>query len=87
MALTGRAPALLVLGLLAVWLQPTMTTVRIWWLFTLCAIGLDMLLALSPRRLSISRDTVQHAVADKSHLTTASLRRSRRLATFCRRDG
>src|SRR5664279_587349 len=38
-ALTGRAPALLVLGLIAVVLQPTMTTVRIWWLVTACAIG------------------------------------------------
>src|SRR5450631_2585682 len=57
-SLTGRAPALLVLGLFAVVLQPTMTTVRIWWLVTLCAIGLDILLALSPRKLILRRDLV-----------------------------
>jgi uncharacterized protein (DUF58 family) len=57
-ALTGRTPALLLLGLIAVWLQPSMTTVRLWWLVTLCAIGLDLLLALSPRRLVLSRDEV-----------------------------
>src|SRR5664280_2196428 len=47
-ALTGRAPALLLLGLIAVVLQPTMTTVWIWWLITVGALGLDLLLALSP---------------------------------------
>ena len=70
MALTGRAPALLLLGLLAVWLQPTMTTVRIWWLFTLCAIGLDLLLALSPGSLQISRDRVQQVRLGVSGSTT-----------------
>ena len=58
MALTGRAPALLLLGLLAVVIQPTMGVVWIWWLVTLCAVGLDMLLALSPRKLVISRESV-----------------------------
>ena len=92
MALTGRAPALLVLGLFAVWLQPTMTTVRIWWLVTLCAIGLDLLLALSPRKLVISRDRVQQVRLGVSGSTTLWLTnptsrrpsrcRSRRLATF-----
>jgi len=70
MALTGRTPALLLLGLFAVWLQPTMTTVRIWWLFTLCAIGLDLLLALSPRRLEISRDSVEQVRLGASGSTT-----------------
>ena len=70
MALTGRAPALLLLGLLAVWLQPTMTIVRIWWLFTLCAIGLDLLLALSPGSLQISRDRVQQVRLGVSGSTT-----------------
>jgi len=49
-ALTGRAPALLLLGLIAVLVQPTMETVLVWWLVTICAIGLDVLLAVSPRR-------------------------------------
>lgn len=58
MTLTGRAPVLVLLGLVAVFIQPTMNTVRLWWLVAICAIGLDVLLALSPRRLLISRDRV-----------------------------
>jgi uncharacterized protein (DUF58 family) len=69
-SLTGRAPALLVLGLFAVVLQPTMTTVRIWWLVTLCAIGLDLLLALSPRKLVIRRDLVHQVRLGLSGSTT-----------------
>ena len=69
-SLTGRAPALLVLGLFAVVLQPTMTTVRIWWLVTACAIGLDILLALSPRKLVIRRDLVHQVRLGLSGSTT-----------------
>ena len=69
-ALTGRAPGLLVLGLIAVVLQPTMTTVWIWWLITLGAIGLDLLLALSPRQLSISRERVHQVRLGVSGSTT-----------------
>jgi uncharacterized protein (DUF58 family) len=85
-ALTGRAPALLVLGVFAVWLQPTMTTVRVWWLIALCAIGLDLLLALSPRRLVISRDTVQQVRLGVSGSTTLWLANptSRRLRGLVR---
>ena len=86
MALTGRAPALLVLGLVAVWLQPTMTTVRIWWLVTLCAIGLDLLLALSPRKLVIRRDRVHQVRLGVSGSTTLWLTNptSRRLRGIVR---
>ena len=52
------------------WLQPTMTTVRIWWLVTLCAIGLDLLLALSPRKLVLSRDRVHQVRLGVSGSTT-----------------
>src|SRR5450756_2481803 len=69
-ALTGRAPLLLVLGLIAVVLQPTMTTVRIWWLVTACAIGLDLLLALSPRKIVISRERVHQVRLGVSGSTT-----------------
>jgi uncharacterized protein (DUF58 family) len=69
-ALTGRAPALLLLGLVAVVLQPTMTTVRIWWLITLCAIGLDLWLALSPRKLVIGRERVHQVRLGVSGSTT-----------------
>ena len=70
MTLTGRAPALLMLGMIAVVLQPTMTTVGIWWLVTACAIGLDLLLALSPGKLVISRDLVHQVRLGVSGSTT-----------------
>jgi uncharacterized protein (DUF58 family) len=69
-ALTGRAPALLTLGLIAVILQPTMTTVWLWWLVTACAIGFDLLLALSPHRLVISRERVHQVRLGVSGSTT-----------------
>ena len=86
MALTGRAPALLMLGLVAVWLQPTMTTVRIWWLVALCAIGLDLLLALSPRKLVLGRDIVHQVRLGVSGSTTLWLTNptSRRLRGIVR---
>ena len=73
MALTGRAPGLLMLGLVAVVLQPTMTTVWIWWLISACAIGGDLLLALSPRRLVISRERVHQVRLGVSGSTTLRL--------------
>ena len=73
MALTGRAPWLLMLGLVAVVLQPTMTTVWIWWLVSACAIGGDLLLALSPRRLVISREPVHQVRLGVSGSTTLRL--------------
>jgi uncharacterized protein (DUF58 family) len=69
-ALTGRAPALLLLGLIAVVLQPTMATVWIWWLVTACAVWLDVLVALSPGKLVISRDRVHPVRLGVSGSTT-----------------
>jgi len=54
-ALTGRVPLLLLLGIVAVVLAPSGVTVRIWWLVVLGAIGLDLLLAVSPRALQLKR--------------------------------
>jgi uncharacterized protein (DUF58 family) len=70
MALTGRAPALLLLGLIAVVLQPTMTTVRLWWLVTLFAIALDVGLAVSPSKLILGRDRVHQVRLGVSGATT-----------------
>src|SRR5664280_889656 len=61
------------LGLVAVVLQPTMTTVWIWWLISACAIGGDLLLALSPRRLVISRERVHQVRLGVSGSTTLRL--------------
>jgi len=72
-ALTGRAPALLLLGLIAVLVQPTMETVLVWWLVTICAIGLDVLLAVSPRRLVITRQRVAQVRLGVSGSTTLLL--------------
>jgi len=69
-ALTGRAPLLLVLGLVALLFQPTMTTVHIWWLVTLCVIGLDLLFALSPRKIMLRRDAVNQVRLGVSGSTT-----------------
>jgi uncharacterized protein (DUF58 family) len=70
MALTGRSPALLALGLVAVLFRPTMSTVWIWWLVALGAIVLDLLFALSPRKLLISRERVSQVRLGVSGSTT-----------------
>jgi len=70
MALTGRVPALLMLGLIAVVWQPTLSTVLVWWLVTLGALGLDLLLAVSPGKLLLSRDRTQQVRLGASGTTT-----------------
>jgi uncharacterized protein (DUF58 family) len=57
-ALTGRVPLLLLLGLVPVAIAPGPTTVRLWWLASALLVGLDVLLALSPRRVLVSREQV-----------------------------
>ena len=47
-ALTGRVPLLLLLGLVPVVLAPGLRTVRLWWLATLVLVGVDALLAPAP---------------------------------------
>src|SRR3954447_13478561 len=58
MALTGRVPLLLLLGMVPVVLAPGLPTVRLWWLATAVLVGADLLLALSPRRLTVTREPV-----------------------------
>ncbi len=58
MALTGRVPLLLLLGLVPVVLAPGLLTVRLWWVATVVLVGADALLALSPRRLTVTREPV-----------------------------
>jgi uncharacterized protein (DUF58 family) len=58
MALTGRVPLLLLLGLVPVVLAPGLLTVRLWWVATVVLVGADVLLALSPRRLTVVREPV-----------------------------
>ncbi len=56
MTLTTRAAALLLLGLVPVVLRPTGSTVWVWLLVWLVAVGADLLLAASPSRLRLTRD-------------------------------
>ncbi len=56
--LTGRAPALVLLGLLAVLLRPTAGTVWLWLLVVLLLLTLDLALAASPGRVTLARDDV-----------------------------
>ena len=49
MAITGRVPLLLLLGLVAVLLRPEGSTVFLWLLVVLALVGADWLLALSPQ--------------------------------------
>jgi len=56
MTVTGRLPLLVALGGIAVVLDPARRTVLIWLLLCLGLVLLDVLLALSPRRLTIVRE-------------------------------
>jgi uncharacterized protein (DUF58 family) len=56
MTLTYRAVALALLGLVPVALWPQGNTVRWWWVVILVLVGLDVLLACSPRSLTFVRE-------------------------------
>lgn len=58
MTVSGRLPILVVLGAVAVVLEPTRRTVLLWALVCLALVLLDVLLALSPTRLVIEREPV-----------------------------
>jgi len=55
MAITGRVPLLLLVGLVAVLLRPAGSTVLLWLLVVLVLVGVDLLLAVSPRSLTLER--------------------------------
>ncbi|MFC5728729.1 MULTISPECIES: DUF58 domain-containing protein [Nocardioides] len=55
MAISGRVPLLLVLGLVAVLLRPSGSTVALWLLGVLLLVGIDLLLTPSPGLLGITR--------------------------------
>ncbi|HEY3528924.1 MAG TPA: DUF58 domain-containing protein [Nocardioides sp.] len=55
MAITGRVPLLVLLGLVAVLLRPGFSTVWLWLLAVLLLVGLDLLLAASPDSVSVER--------------------------------
>src|SRR5215212_9590556 len=55
MAITGRVPLLLLVGLVAVLLRPAGSTVWLWLLVVILLTGVDVLFAPSPRSLSLER--------------------------------
>lgn len=58
MTITGRVPLLLLLGVVPVVLRPAASTVWLWLLLLALLAGLDRLLAVSPRVLSVTRRDV-----------------------------
>ncbi len=59
MAVSGRFPLLLLLGLVAVVLQPTREMVLLWVAISVTVAVVDLLLAVSPKRLTIAREPVE----------------------------
>jgi uncharacterized protein (DUF58 family) len=55
MAITGRVPLLLLLGVVAVLLRPAASTVWLWLLVVVALVAVDLLLASSPRAFSVER--------------------------------
>ncbi len=55
MAITGRVPLLLLLGVVAVLVRPAGSTVWWWLLVVAVLVGADLLLAVAPRSISIER--------------------------------
>ena len=58
MAITGRVPLLLLLGLVPVVLRPEASTVRLWLLLVAVLVGTDLLLAPSVKHLGLVRQPV-----------------------------
>ena len=74
MHLTGRAPLLVLCGLAAVALRPTLGTAWVWLLLVVLLVVLDLVLAPSPRGLEIARADVPPAREGASSETTLTVR-------------
>lgn len=55
MAITGRVPLLLLLGLVAVLLRPQASTVLLWTVVVALLVGADVLVSVSPRSVTVTR--------------------------------
>ena len=58
MAITGRVPLFLLVGLVPILLRPAMSTVWLWVLAVIGVVALDWFLAAQPASLSVSRSTM-----------------------------
>src|SRR5690242_10529700 len=63
MTISGRVPLLLLLGLVAVVLRPSVGTVWLWVLAVLVVVGLDVALAPAPRVVTVERLPVERVRA------------------------
>src|SRR5690606_8656567 len=73
MALSWRAVALVLLGLLPVLQWPSMSTVRWWLLICLVVIALDLLLAPSPKKLRVERSADEQVRLGESASSTLTV--------------
>ena len=74
MHLTGRTPLLVLCGLAAVALRPSVATAWVWLLLVALLVGLDLALAPSSRGLEIARDAVPPAREGATSETTLTVR-------------
>ena len=87
MTLTGRAVVLALLGVVPVLLRPEPLTATLWLVLVVVVAGVDALLAVSPRRLSITRDRVGTIRAETTTTTRLQVHNaSRRTARGVLRD-
>jgi len=73
MAITGRVPLLLLLGLAAVVLRPSIGTMWLWVLVVLLLVGLDVALAPSPARITVERLPVDRVRAGLESASTLAV--------------
>src|SRR3954470_6972272 len=73
MAITGRVPLLLLLGLVAVVLRPTVATMWLWLLAVVVVTALDVALAPRPSRITVERMPVDRVRAGQDSTSTLTL--------------
>ena len=80
MAITGRVPLLLLLGLAAVVLRPSIGTMWLWVLVVLLLVGLDVALAPLARPVTVERLPVDRVRAGLESASTPRRRQRRQPA-------
>src|SRR4051812_38591180 len=73
MAITGRVPLLLLLGLVAVVLRPMVATMWLWLLAVVVVTALDVALAPKPGRITVERMPVDRVRAGQDSASTLTL--------------
>ena len=73
MAITGRVPLLLLLGLVAVVLRPTVGTMWLWLLAVVVVTALDVVLAPKPSGITVERLPVDRVRAGQDSASTLAV--------------